>query len=154
MFLQTFAIETNDDAPACQGGRYRTAAPDDSAGYAQVRRHPVRGVRPVPRRNVRTAVVAVLQHQQLDIAPGFLHQTFGVLPGDEAILAPEDDQERNRDPGGMTDQGQCAREPLSLSVVTGARAHLEGPAGQFRQLLPAAVSYTHLRAHETRHDLV
>jgi hypothetical protein len=55
---------------------------------------PVGRVGTVPGREVGAAVVAVLEHQQLGAAAGRGREPLGVLPRDEPVLAPENDQKR------------------------------------------------------------
>src|SRR5690554_889046 len=58
---------------------------------------PVGGVGAVPRGDVGAAVVAVLQHEHLHFSPGLGTQPLRLLPRDQAVLPPEDDQQGGGD---------------------------------------------------------
>ena len=101
---------------------------------------PVGGVRAVPGRDVGAAVVAVLEHQQLDGAGDGVAQPLGVLPGDQPVAGvPNTMSSGRRDRRRPPRPGRGSSAIRARLVVGGrARAHPEGVAGQLRQARPSS----------------
>src|SRR4051812_44837514 len=120
----------------------------------QARGEPVGGVGAVPRRDVRAAVVAVLEHQQFDLAAGRLAQPLGVPPRDQPVLAAEDDQQRGGDRRADPLERQRAGDLARLVVVGRAGADLERLPGELRELVPAVAEVERARERHAGADAV
>ena len=98
---------------------------------------PVRGLVPVEGREVRAAVVPLVEQQQLR-GPGRLgHQPLRVLPGDETVAPPGHDKQRAADRGGAAGQGERRRHGPRGIFARRCRTHPERRPGQPGQLVPA-----------------
>src|SRR5919201_6173199 len=73
---------------------------------AQPLRYPVSGPVPMQRCDVRAAMVAVIEQQQLGRARRLLGQPRGVLPRDESVELAHDDEQRATDRLGAAGQAE------------------------------------------------